>query len=354
MKSLHSLTILVTLLSLVTNIAKGGDFLADTLKPISVIKEYPQIVLPVERGQFSGITWIAESSSSSSNRYAVVDDKLLGGGILFFDIPINRTTGEIGFITATVPDGTKVASGKSQDCEAIAYLPKTNKLLIATERDLSILEYDLKGRLTGNYATIPPYFIKTNLSNSNGGFESLSYNATTQLFWTTTENPLIQDSLYLHTHRLQCFSDSTFEPLQYYLYQTDAPTITSFPSGVKYAFGISDLAALDDGRVIVMEREAYAPKYSNSGNIFELLSIASKMFCTIKLYVVTPAEHSSKDTILKKELLYSFTTNSIYIANYEGLCLGPKLSDGSRCLILIADSQAHQYTTEWLKVLFIK
>jgi hypothetical protein len=44
------------------------------------------------------------------------------------------------------------------------------------------------------------------------------------------------------------------------------------------------------------------------------------------------------------------------LANFEGMCLGPTLSDGRRCLVLIADSQkgAGGLTQEYVKVILLK
>ena len=44
------------------------------------------------------------------------------------------------------------------------------------------------------------------------------------------------------------------------------------------------------------------------------------------------------------------------IANYEGMCLGSRLADGSQSIILVADSQ-NRYKgvlKDWLKTLIIK
>ena len=47
--------------------------------------------------------------------------------------------------------------------------------------------------------------------------------------------------------------------------------------------------------------------------------------------------------MLDKELVAEFDTKLNLIcqnlANYEGMCLGPTLSDGSRLLIMVSDSQ---------------
>ena len=65
-------------------------------------------------------------------------------------------------------------------------------------------------------------------------------------------------------------------------------------------------------------------------------------------------------TFLPKRLIHSFVTklklfdNSI--ANYEGMCLGPTLTDGSKTIILVSDSQ-NQYAgvlKDWFKTIVVK
>ena len=43
------------------------------------------------------------------------------------------------------------------------------------------------------------------------------------------------------------------------------------------------------------------------------------------------------------------------LANFEGMCLGPTLPDGSRCLVMIADSQKGSggLTQEYVKVILL-
>ena len=99
------------------------------------------------------------------------------------------------------------------------------------------------------------------------------------------------------------------------------------------------MTALDDGRLIVLEREVYVP-------VAEPQEILARAFTNAKLYVVDPSGDPSK--VLSKQLLCEFETRIVLImagidvalANYEGMCLGPRLPDGRRCLLLIADSQA--------------
>lgn len=277
-------------------------------------------------GQYSAITWL------SDNHYAVVHDKEKGGGIVLFDFDI-ADDGTIGEVTRTVPTGTSGSTVTDMDNEGIAYF--NSKLYVSAEADQSIREYDLTGAPTGNAFTIPTDMAVGQIT-SNAGFEALTYNATTHLFWTTTEGALPKDSYIDRLHRLQSFGEN-MQPAKRYLYQMDAPQFSS-EGTTQYVHGISAMTALDDGRLIVLEREVYVPT-----NPLLTRGIA-------KLYVVDPVNDTAG--ILRKSLLTTIDTNYTNLANYEGMCLGPSLSDGSRCLVLIADSQGTAY--EMLQVVTIK
>ena len=106
-------------------------------------------------------------------------------------------------------------------------------------------------------------------------------------------------------------------------------------------------AALDDGRLIVLEREVYVPKGG-------LLDKFLDSYTRTSLFVVDPVRDEAG--ILRKSLICTFTTSAMGLANYEGMCLGPTLPDGRRCLLLIADSQnsAGGYTQEFVKVVLLR
>ena len=107
----------------------------------------PQQKLSVKPGQYSGITYV------SDDRYAVVDDKKRGGGILFFDIPIDENgVVRTAQVQCTVPSGTAAATGSSPDNEGVVYA--NGKLYVSAENQ-TICEYGLDGVATGKSFTIP-------------------------------------------------------------------------------------------------------------------------------------------------------------------------------------------------------
>ena len=339
-----------------TIIAVGLAWTSVLGQPLRVT-ELPQQQLSVTPGQYSGIAWI------SGDRYAIVDDKLPGGGIVFFDIPLHEDGAvRVGRVLRTVPEATSNADVKGLDNEGVVYAD--GKLYVSAESDQSIREYKLDGSATGRSFSVPAD-MGSNAIMRNGGFEALAWNAVTNKFWTTTEFPLKKDGKASRLHRLQRFND-THQPDGRWLYQMDEPVMAEKDRGsvMAYAHGISAMTALDDGRLIILEREVYVP-------VGEPRVILDRSFTKMKLYVVDPSGDSA--TILPKQLLCEFETRitlttagiDVALANYEGMCLGPRLPDGRRCLMLIADSQAGMaslasrigrktLTREFVKVLLLE
>ena len=294
----------------------------------------PATLLDIDPGEYSGIAWLG------GNQFAVVDDNLKGGGILRFAIPIDEY-GNVGTVLRQVAPGTAAADGKKRDTEGIAFVPSESRLYVTSEKHQEIHAYDLNGNDAGISLQVPQD-LKAIVDNQ--GFEALTYNETTGLFWTTTESSLKADTFLPRILRLQSF-DREGKPAGRYFYQTGEPSQTS-KNTVAYVFGVPALAALDDGRVLVLEREVYVPK----GTLWEKLQGA---FTDIHIYVVDPVNDTAG--LLRKSLLCSFTTGALNLANFEGMCLGPVLPDGRRTLVLIADSQKGSggLTNEYVKVILL-
>ena len=298
----------------------------------------PSTVLSeIEAGEYSGITWL------SGDNYAVVDNDQKGGGILHFFIPIDKT-GHVGQVSMRPAAGTVVSTDKNRDGEGIAYVSALGTLYVASERHQEIREYDLAGRDTGKSLRVPKD-LSVGAITPNRGFESLTYNNATGLIWTMTEAPLAKDTILPRILRLQAFTTDG-KPADRFLYQTNEPEKTAEKTSA-YVFGVPCMAALDDGRILVLEREVYVPK----GN---LLNKVQNAFTRTDLFIVDPVHDSAG--ILRKSLVCTFRTGALDLANFEGMCLGPTLPDGRRCLILIADSQrgAGGLTQEYVKVILLK
>ena len=303
----------------------------------------------IPAGNYSGIAHI------SGNEYAVVSDKSATDGFYVFKIDIDSVSGEINNVENL---GFKGGSLINTDCEGIAYRPSSNTFFISRESDNSIEEYGADGRATGRKLNVPDIYKKC---AGNYGFESLAYDDESHLFWTINESTLNGDgecatslNHVRNVLRLQSFNDS-LQPVSQYAYLMDAPVADRKSSN--YAMGVSEITALGGGRLLVLEREFFVPN----------LKIGAFVQC--KLYEVEPGKSEpiqadgsiNADTkFMDKQLVYSFVTRLTLfdwsVANYEGMCLGPKLIDGSRTLILVSDSQNNYggVLKDWFRTIIIR
>ena len=292
----------------------------------------------VPAGNYSGITWLG------GDRYAVANDKSPTAGFHLMTIRTDSLTGDIIEVRA---DSFMTCNKPNRDEEGICYVPQTNTLFVSGERDGQILEYGMDGQLTGRRLDIPDVFAT---AYANSGFEALTYNAKTRRFWTTSENTLKADGekpgikrKTANVLRIQSFGDDLKPDAQYW-YRSDSSAVASTEG--KSILGVSGMAALDDGSIIILEREIRQPPKR----------IGS--FVHVKLYVVNPTLQKPGEQ-LRKQLLTEFRTGinmtKRSFANYEGICAGPKLADGRQMLILVADSQNRHkgWLKDWFKTVII-
>lgn len=292
---------------------------------------FPDSIPP---GNYSGVAWLG------NDKYAVVSDKSEEDGFFVFEISTDSTTGEIlsarnlGFMSSGQPN---------RDDEGIAYNPNSNTIFISGEADNVIKEYDMGGKLTGRVISPTPLY---STLPGNLGLEALSYNASTHTLWTCNESGEVI---------VQSYNDE-LKPKAAFKYDMDKP-VADKAKAEFYTHGIGTLCALDNGGILLLERELYVPKKK----------IGSFVNCKLYYCLPTPQQAINSDDplneagklILDKKLLTSWRTSlSVFgrgFANYEGMCLGPNLRDGSRVILLVADSQ-DQYRhvlKDWMKSLRI-
>ena len=308
-----------------------------TAQQITLNKQhhFPKVV---PAGNYSGITWLGDE------RYAIVNDKSATAGFYLMTIRTDSITGDIIEVRA---DSFMTCGLPNRDEEGICYVPQTNTVFVSGEGDGQILEYSMDGQLTGRKLTIPDVFAT---AYGNSGFEALTYNANTHRFWTTSENTLEADGekpsikkKIPNMLRLQSFGND-LQPAELYWYKTDSTAVKRKKGSS--TLGVSGMLALDNGNVIILERE------------IRRTSKRIGSFVHVKLYLVNPSQQQPGE-LLQKQLLTEFRTRINVtrrsFANYEGICAGPKLEDGRLVLLLVADSQ-NQYKgwlKDWFKTIVI-
>ena len=355
-----------------------------------VVRENSQKAFPktVAAGNYSGIAHLHDDI------YAVVSDKSDSALYFNFRIQVNPKTGELeqvenlGFTERT--DGTlndgKPWQGQEKgfDYEAIVKVSDST-LVIASEgycrlKEFLILPTSADAAKVGYPQNLWESRWPSSEFYPNYNFESLAFDSVHQYLWTIPESTLRKDGQpatpqnglanQLRLMRLdwgkmkedsnkeeyseQVSSKKDSRYMTTYAYQMDQPS--THKKADIYVMGVSELCALPDGQLLVLEREAFIPK------------IKIGAFCKCKLYLINPLnseefsmkEKFSSDTpFLKKRLITEWKTglslSKRSFANYEGMCLGPKLEDGSQVVILLSDSQ-DQYAgvlKDWFKTIVI-
>ncbi|MCQ2142582.1 MAG: esterase-like activity of phytase family protein [Bacteroidales bacterium] len=274
---------------------------------------------------YSGITPLGDG------RYAVVSDKGSADGFYVWKISQDPATGAISSVENEGFFANKVNATSGRDCEGVAFYPKSGTVFISGETDGRVIEYDMEGQRTGRELQIPEAFGK---AVGNQGLEALGFGGKggKARFWTTTETSLPADGVAAgpknpggeNLLRLQSFKKN-LAPSKQFLYTMDAGRTSDF--GSTYVFGVPEVCALPDGRVLVLEREANIPSSY----------VGADVKC--KLYVVKPKGTKPLAKTLVAEWSTSMSLAGLAWANYEGMCLGAKLSDGRQTLILVSDSQ---------------
>lgn len=236
-----------------------------------------------------------------------------------------------GVVTGAIP--LAGLDGESFDGEGIALLP-SGGFLVSSETEPSIREISATGEAVATLP-VPAYFLKTEGKGirNNEGFESLALEAGGAL-WTANERALQQDApadvARPSPVRLLRFErrGESFVPGPQYVYEVEA--IPNPPAEGFKTRGLSDLLALPEGGLLALERE-----YVEGRGLSIQLYLVSLEGATDVSSLDSLAEQTW--TPVRKTLVFDFTRGGFTPDNLEGMTLGPRLDDGSRTLVLVAD-----------------
>ena len=297
-------------------------------------KSFKKTVPP---GNYSGIAHLG------GNRYAVVDDKSPQDGYWLFSIDVDSLSGQIVHAQRLEFRGS---NGKNRDAEGIAFNPSRQLIYISGERDNEVVEYTTDGQPTGRRLQIPAAF---HHARRNAGLESLAFNTLDNTFWTTSELPLPGDSAGLL--RLQQF-DADLQPTRQLFYRLDATEIAR--RGRYHQLGACELLAVGRDSLLVLERELYIPKKNIGARVINKLFLCDVSQNSIADDSIQLPATVSKRLLCRWQTRINLTRRSF--ANYEAMCLVPKLSDGRQVLLFFSDSQHHfkGLLKDWFKTIIVK
>ncbi|NQE35761.1 esterase-like activity of phytase family protein [Microcoleus asticus] len=301
-----------------------------------------------EIGGLSGITYDADKQVY----YAISDDRSSKAPARFYTLKINLQSGKlekekITFtgVTTLLDEKGKSFSELSLDPEGIVFTG--NSVFVSSEGDVDrninpfIKEFSLDGKLMKTLA-IPELFLPDDKGSkgirNNLSFESLTLTPDRKYLFTATENALVQDGAVpsLETGspcRILRYDAVSGNPEASFLYITEPLPAGANPVGKLTSNGLVDLVAIDDNRLLSLER-AFSLETGVTVKLFEISlekgdRIEALESLKSRLREVSPAQ---------KRLLLDLETLKIPLDNIEGLTFGPALADASRGLILLSDN----------------
>jgi hypothetical protein len=129
------------------------------------------------------------------------------------------------------------------------------------------------------------------------------------------------------------------------------PSGGSLPTGGRPMSGVVDLAAIDGDRILVLERATAGSRGPGDiGGFINRLFLADVRNATNVVDLERLGADAAVEPVRKTLLWSQYFSLFGGPNNFEGLALGPSLSDGSRSLILIADNDVLPSTLLALRV----
>lgn len=287
----------------------------------------------------SAITWLG------SDRYAMAEDS--GGRIHFAQIGIDSDTGAI---TNCAFTGMRTVPGLA-DAEGLAYEPGSGALYVSDESGPKILL--LRDDGDPQEILFPEFFKQV---RGNKSLEALDLEAGDgdEVLWTANEDALRCDGLVSSATNSSLVRIAAFPPITlkndagaWWFYTLDRPIGEAIPGLNRHTpfTGVADIAALGHGRLLVLERSCGLMAEDDGG---------AKLI-TISIHLVDTSS-AKTGQVLRKHPLW---TGSFDRSNYEGIALGPRLSDGARSVLLVADGDVmkariagREVSFPWRKALF--
>ncbi|HSP98999.1 MAG TPA: esterase-like activity of phytase family protein [Candidatus Dormibacteraeota bacterium] len=262
--------------------------------------------------ELSGLSW------AGGDRYASVSDK--DGRLYWLRIAIDPAAARI---TGAIVEGS-LPLANSSDLEGVALAPDGKSVAVSDEVGPAVREYRLPDGQLERTAPLPPVFASLRY---NLGLEALTRDQSGQ-FWTGNEEALKVDGptstaeqgTLVRLLRL----DGDLRPTGQWAYRTDPVAGAQMLSD--HGTGLSELAALPDGRLLALERS-----FGSEGLRIRIYEVEIDGATEVSKL---PALADAEVVPAPKQLLWQRTSLR---DNFEGMAIGPPLADGSRSLVLVSD-----------------
>ena len=315
------------------------------------------------------------------NQWWALSDRGPGGGTLPYETRVHRFTIEIDSQTGQISsfqildtlifrkgysalDGYSPAEvgplGLAFDPEGIVVHPLTGHLLISDEYGPSLLEINRAGQLVRRYelpANILPRDAATGLVNyasddgntagkrTNRGFEGLAISPDGRTVFAMLQSAMLDEGGSNGTvNRIVAFDTRTARPVAQYAYRME---------GSSQGRGISALVALNDHEFLVLERNnrglgVDANLASPNKKVFRIDIKGATDVTDVNLATAPPGSWSPVTKVATPWLDLAAATTLTHSSlaalggvspeKWEGLAVGPRLSDGSYLVLAGTDN----------------
>ena len=250
------------------------------------------------------------------NRYFCVDDR--GGMLHEIEIVLNEEDTD-GVCTAK----REVRLEGRVDLEGCAYDPLDGRVWVSDEHDTSVRQFDPETGKETSRVALPEVYRKN--VRPNRSLEGLTISPDGYRMFVANEDTLkcdgsVADNEHGGVVRIQelvrAGKGMPWMPTRQFRYRTERIDGTGFEG--KSISGVAGLCAPGDGTLLVLEREM-----SQKNPLFP--SFHARLY---EIDLDTDALEPAKRLVWDENTMF---------ANYEGICLGPDLKDGTKTLVLVSD-----------------
>ena len=250
------------------------------------------------------------------NRYFCVDDR--GGMLHEIEIFLNEEDADGSF---TVKRG--VCLEGRVDLEGCAYDPLDGRVWVSDEHDTSVRQFNPETGKETSRVELPEVYRKN--VRPNRSLEGLTISPDGYRMFVANEDTLKCDGpvaggesggVVRIQELVRAGKGATWVPTRQFRYRTERIDGEGFEG--KSISGVAGLCAPGDGTLLVLEREM-----SQKNPLFP--SFRARLY---EIDLDTDAIEPAKRLVWDENTMF---------ANYEGICLGPDLKDGTKTLVLVSD-----------------
>jgi hypothetical protein len=238
------------------------------------------------------------------------------------------------------------------DPEAMRYDARKKQLVWSSEgehtikkegavlEDPSIVAMSTNGNYRDSFALPDNMHIRSAASGprQNSVFEGLSFTDNYKSLLVSVEEPLYEDGPRAGLgdssawSRIIKFKMKTKKPVAQFGYRIDPVAYPATPAGAFKINGVSDILAINDHQLLVLERSFSTGRKSCTIKVFLAETGTAEDISTV------PSITNGPSRPISKKLLLNMDSLGIYIDNVEGVTLGPRLPNGHQTLIFVVDN----------------